>query len=438
MGNGLRNSTKAVGHATTRVIDELLKEPSQPRTKEPQPDPKEPAPWRCAPCNKGRFDSCPLAGVVLLIVLANYASAVLYPLGVDRVRYPGEPTMLAEHTRPWSISLWVLVYFHVPLLLAIVSWASTCCTDPGTAKWSGGRGTWPPRSRRWPSTADQGCTSARSYDSVTGRLTLNMDHFCPWVVNTVGFYNKFSCSSCSTPTWRSSTRWPSSGTSSTRRTPRRTRSSRRGPSSSSTCGSCAASTSSSSRSSCPSAWHVLMVMRNQTTIDGKRFPQYDMGVGANVRQVLGRTHGRGCSRAVGGPEGDGEMAHATGGLAAIAHAGLGKESRRVESSACSERLGYDHRREALMATLGTPRRTSLVAGLRERSADLQRRGVLRDRARTRHLEVEARASLAVPVAVACGAWGDEVGLILCVVQREVVGFVACRASLGVGPGRGTG
>ena len=28
------------------------------------------------------------------------------------------------------------------------------------------------------------------YCSVTGRLTLNMDHFCPWVVNTVGFYNR--------------------------------------------------------------------------------------------------------------------------------------------------------------------------------------------------------------------------------------------------------
>ena len=28
------------------------------------------------------------------------------------------------------------------------------------------------------------------FDSVTQRLTLNMDHFCPWVVNTVGFYNR--------------------------------------------------------------------------------------------------------------------------------------------------------------------------------------------------------------------------------------------------------
>jgi palmitoyltransferase len=28
------------------------------------------------------------------------------------------------------------------------------------------------------------------YCSVTRRLVLNMDHFCPWVVNTVGFYNR--------------------------------------------------------------------------------------------------------------------------------------------------------------------------------------------------------------------------------------------------------
>ena len=26
--------------------------------------------------------------------------------------------------------------------------------------------------------------------SITRRVVLNMDHFCPWVVNTVGFYNR--------------------------------------------------------------------------------------------------------------------------------------------------------------------------------------------------------------------------------------------------------
>merc|ERR1719247_598716 len=26
--------------------------------------------------------------------------------------------------------------------------------------------------------------------SITQRPVLNMDHFCPWVVNTVGFYNR--------------------------------------------------------------------------------------------------------------------------------------------------------------------------------------------------------------------------------------------------------
>ena len=28
------------------------------------------------------------------------------------------------------------------------------------------------------------------YDNVSCRLVLNMDHFCPWVGNTIGFHNR--------------------------------------------------------------------------------------------------------------------------------------------------------------------------------------------------------------------------------------------------------
>ena len=30
----------------------------------------------------------------------------------------------------------------------------------------------------------------RPFDSVSRRVVLNMDHFCPWVANTVGYYNR--------------------------------------------------------------------------------------------------------------------------------------------------------------------------------------------------------------------------------------------------------
>ena len=41
------------------------------------------------------------------------------------------------------------------------------------------------------------CTKSRLYrpprshfDSVSRRVVLNMDHLCPWVANTVGYYNR--------------------------------------------------------------------------------------------------------------------------------------------------------------------------------------------------------------------------------------------------------
>ena len=78
--------------------------------------------------------------------------------------------------------------------LLLCSWCYTCCTDPGTPTeaWQ----------RQMASAAFSGASvpvCRRSglykpprahYDSVTCRLTLNMDHFCPWVLNTVGFYNR--------------------------------------------------------------------------------------------------------------------------------------------------------------------------------------------------------------------------------------------------------
>jgi len=51
------------------------------------------------------------------------------------------------------------------------------------------------------------------YDPVTGRLVLNMDHFCPWVANTVGYHNRkffilFTAWGCLACAWASLTLIP--------------------------------------------------------------------------------------------------------------------------------------------------------------------------------------------------------------------------------------
>ena len=103
----------------------------------------------------------------------------------------------------WSLELndrsagcvFAILLFHVLLSLLVLAWAHTCFTDPGVPpeRWQ----------RRMAALAAGGqedlkvCRRSGLYKparshfcSVTRRLTLNMDHFCPWVVNTVGFYNR--------------------------------------------------------------------------------------------------------------------------------------------------------------------------------------------------------------------------------------------------------
>jgi len=88
----------------------------------------------------------------------------------------------------------LVILFHIFLALTVVSWIYTCAVDPGVPP-----ETWQQQMAAQAAAGEAVQVCRRSglykpprahFDSVTERLTLNMDHFCPWVVNTVGFYNR--------------------------------------------------------------------------------------------------------------------------------------------------------------------------------------------------------------------------------------------------------
>mmetsp|Transcript_32319 Transcript_32319/g.101809 ORF Transcript_32319/g.101809 Transcript_32319/m.101809 type:complete len:277 (-) Transcript_32319:547-1377(-) len=145
-------------------------QPAQPRLD------YDPAPCACAPCSAYRACVSPMFLVVWGIVAVNYLPYVVwYPL----------------RTASWSCCI---VVFHALVGLLLASYLMTVFTDPGTV---------PPEWHRAVAAdrrlaADHRyCTKSglyrplRShYCSVTRRVVLNLDHFCPWVVNAVGFYNR--------------------------------------------------------------------------------------------------------------------------------------------------------------------------------------------------------------------------------------------------------
>ena len=131
---------------------------------------------QCSPCNGYRICISPMFCVTLAIVMVNYFPYVVWT----------PHTCLLDYAR--------LVVFHLLLLLLLASYMQTVFTDPGTVP-----SEWHAAVARDPLLAAQHRLCSKSklyrplrshYCSVTRRVVLNMDHFCPWVVNTVGFYNR--------------------------------------------------------------------------------------------------------------------------------------------------------------------------------------------------------------------------------------------------------
>lgn len=114
--------------------------------------------------------------LVLAIVAMNYGPYVLW----------------LPHDTLWA--KFCVAVFHVLVALLVGSYVMCVFTDPGTTPDEWHRLV--ERDERLASEFNY-CRKSNMYRplrshfcSVTRRVVLNMDHFCPWVVNTVGFYNR--------------------------------------------------------------------------------------------------------------------------------------------------------------------------------------------------------------------------------------------------------
>jgi len=139
-----------------------------------EPEPAEPC--RVAPCSVFRICVSPMFGLVMGIVAINYGPYVLW--------LPHE-TLLAKAS---------IAVFHVLVAFLVASYVMCVFTDPGTTPVEWHRLV--ERDERLASEFNF-CRKSSMYRplrshfcSVTRRVVLNMDHFCPWVINTVGFYNR--------------------------------------------------------------------------------------------------------------------------------------------------------------------------------------------------------------------------------------------------------
>ena len=102
---------------------------------------------------------------------------------------------LAPSGRRNTPTTWFCIcVFHVLVALLLASYCACVFTDPGTVPeyWNEMIATGPSATAEAPllHALQRTGRSDSHFCSVTRRVVLNMDHFCPWVINTVGFYNR--------------------------------------------------------------------------------------------------------------------------------------------------------------------------------------------------------------------------------------------------------
>lgn len=126
---------------------------------------------KCSPCNPWRACASPMFLVVWGIVYCNYMPYVVW----------------MPHTTLWD---WLCVLvFHVFVGLLLGSYMQCVFTDPGTIPPEWNRAI---ASDTLLSAQHRVCPRTKQhrplrshYCSITGRVVLNMDHFCPWVCTSI-------------------------------------------------------------------------------------------------------------------------------------------------------------------------------------------------------------------------------------------------------------
>eukprot|EP01059_Diplonema_ambulator_P011084 TRINITY_DN21058_c0_g1_i1.p1 TRINITY_DN21058_c0_g1~~TRINITY_DN21058_c0_g1_i1.p1 ORF type:complete len:330 (+),score=32.35 TRINITY_DN21058_c0_g1_i1:46-1035(+) len=120
---------------------------------------------------------------------ASKGAMVMFVIALAVLTYV--PYVILNENRS-SAGVACVVVFHVPFVLMLCSYMQVVLIDPGTVPvwWHDAVAAKAQRDYPVCKKCNLHKPPRSHFDSETERLVLNMDHYCPWVANTVGFYNR--------------------------------------------------------------------------------------------------------------------------------------------------------------------------------------------------------------------------------------------------------